>query len=114
MVTKPMPGSCTSRASSVASSWRISSPTRSGRDPCGISAEVFHLALHDEARLDAVDFPEGRRQRLAGHVLGAGDGHDAEARALPEILVRDFSHGDIEGLEPILDATQHHSLVLQR
>src|SRR6185503_13385819 len=36
MATKPIPGSCTSRASIVARSWRIWSATRSGRDPCDI------------------------------------------------------------------------------
>src|SRR4051794_35268511 len=36
MVTNPMPGSCSSRATSSASSARICSPTRSGLEPWAI------------------------------------------------------------------------------
>src|SRR6476646_7123186 len=36
IVTKPMPGSCTSRASSCAISLRIWSPTRAVLEPCAI------------------------------------------------------------------------------
>src|SRR5690242_5195374 len=89
-VTKPIPGSWTSRASSVASSARIWSATRSGREPWLIEAwrsrEEFHFGPGDQAGLDPLDLV-GRRRQLPIRVrLIGADGHDGEGGALPEIV----------------------------
>src|SRR5688572_27259911 len=67
MVTNPIPGSWTSRASSSASSARIWSATRSGRDPCDINAttkarrhETERMAL----RVSVLSWLRGDRDTL--------------------------------------------------
>ena len=47
-------------------------------------------------------------------LLGAAHRDHGQACALLQVLVIDLEHGDVELLQPILDAQQHHSLVLQR
>jgi hypothetical protein len=45
---------------------------------------------------------------------GVRDGHDSQARALPQILMLELGDGDIELLETVLDSPEHHALVLER
>src|SRR5207244_5354872 len=54
------------------------------------------------------------RRELAVRVRRVGaDGDDGQRGALPQILVLDLRHRDIELLEAIFHAAEHHSLVFQ-
>src|SRR5438093_2234430 len=43
-----------------------------------------------------------------------GNRHDAQAGTLPQIVELDLGHSDIEFLDSVLDAPQHHPLVFER
>ncbi len=42
------------------------------------------------------------------------NGHHAEARALPEVVMLHLGNGNVELSNAILDASQHHALFLER
>src|SRR4029453_18318386 len=108
-----MPGSWTSLKSNALISWRICSPTRSGRVPWGMSAKELHLALRDEIGLEPLDLRHDRRERLFGDRIGRGHRHHRQSGALPDILMGDLGDGDIERAQSIFQPPQYHSLVLQ-
>ena len=111
-VTKPMPGSCTSRASSSLSF----GPNLIGEPGCSRHAHVRNstslrlMMPGSTASIASTTFRSSPlRKRFA-----ARDGHHAKTGTLPEVLMLDFRHRDVERPQPILHAAQHHPLVLQR
>ena len=61
------------------------------------------------ASIASTDVPQlALRERFA-----ARDRHHAKTGTLPEVLVLQFRHRDVERPQPILHAAQHHPLVLQ-
>ena len=112
-VTNPTPGSCTSRARTWLASTLICSPSRSVRDALTLRNSTS-LRVH-EPGLDPLDLVEhAPAARGSASASDRGDGHDAETRPLPEVLVLDFRHRHVEAAKPVLHAPQHHPLVLQR
>src|SRR5688500_2405510 len=118
---KPIPGSCTvPRLSISLSSWRIWSPTRSGRCPCAMAppptiqlGQELDLRARHQPWLHAVDLV-GRCRKLPFDLLGRRrHGHDAQPRTLPEILMVHFGNRHVELLQPVLHAPEHHPLFFQ-
>jgi hypothetical protein len=64
-------------------------------------------------RLDSVDLVCGCCQFAVGMPVIRTHRHYRERRALPEFVVLDLRDGHIELLQPVLDASEHHALVLE-
>ena len=65
----------------------------------GVTAAVAQIPVNDSC---------------AGALVIRRHGDDAQTRALPEILMRHFGHGHIQGPQPVFDPAHHHALVLER
>src|SRR5882672_5492040 len=133
---KPMPGSWTAPRLSISlSSWRISSPTRSGRwliahvgapsrgawraikacpamHPQRLREEI-DFRSRDQARLDAFNLVGHRRQLALDVLPGGRNRDDAKSGTLPQVVMLDLGDRDVELLQTVLDRSQDHPLVLQ-
>jgi len=78
----------------------------------GLEADPARLELV-ESRLEAFDFFRGACELLLHMERGIRDGHDAEARTLPQILMLEFRDGDVEFLQAVFNPPEHHALVLE-
>ena len=78
------------------------------------SFQKLYLSSGDQSRLQPFDLVDDGGKLLVRVPLVVRHGDDAERAALPEILILDLGDGDVELLDPIFDAPQHHPLVFQR
>ena len=102
-----------------------------GHDPDGLEFEVAWVVpadlLDDQARearkrIGPLDI-EREKQRYGADTRGKlavsvlfviGNGDDAEAGPLPEVVVLDLGNGDVEFPDAVFDAPEHHPLLFQR
>src|SRR6266536_102955 len=114
-VTNPLRGSRTFPVRNSPTACRISSPTRSGRWLGRFMSEIARTRVHDAGAVRAGD----QAVRLAQHAFGVdpvGAHHrGGQLRPLPQVVVRRFGDRDVEPvMEPVLEALEHGTLVLER